>query len=179
LNHGVHDGWFGTNVAAAAMTQQLRHLFGPDAKAYVASLNASSLINVGAENGKLLVLIGKHKGIHSLNEISAGLGGLHGSITGEMANLYYSDSTDDISANTFYGARWEANAGIDFLLSTGINAIYSKVGQNFLVGLGPTNGVGYSATILSGNINWGASVAYLRTIRKVIKKLQVLDMKKD
>lgn len=88
------------------MTQQLRHLFGPDAISYVASLNASSLINLGAEKGKLLVLRGNQKGIHSLNEISGGLGGLDVSITGEMTKLYYSGSTNDISANTFYGARW-------------------------------------------------------------------------
>ncbi len=30
LNHGVHAGWFGKNMAVAAMTQRLRHLFGPD-----------------------------------------------------------------------------------------------------------------------------------------------------
>lgn len=58
--------------------------------------------------------------------------------------------------------------GIDFGLSAGINAIYSKVGQNFVIGFGPTIGVGYSATVLSGNINWGASGANLKTIRKAI-----------
>ncbi|MEA1786480.1 hypothetical protein U1E44_10290 [Arenibacter sp. GZD96] len=154
LNHGVHSGWFGPNVAAAAITQRLRHLLDPDAIAL--SLNGTAGVGgaVKLEGGIIKMLRGVDKGEFFAYEDK----GLHfstpsasGTISG--TGLYYSGNTN-FTSDVFFGLRYEVNAGIDvYGASVGITAIHASVpnSNNFVLGFGGSIGIGANATILDIN----------------------------
>lgn len=95
------------------------------------------------------------------------------SITIEGTNYYYSGAENNLKAGHFSGVRREANFSMDVGFSAGVNAIYAPNVDgkgNFIVGIGPSVGVGVSPTLYSGNLNWGASGTDLRKTRSYIHK---------
>lgn len=58
LNHGVHAGWFGPNMAAA-ITQKIRHLWGPGALQLSGSITSAFGIGTKMEKGEVFMLRGK------------------------------------------------------------------------------------------------------------------------
>ena len=171
LNHAVHTGLFGQGIMMASITGRTRHIFGPDAISTSGSFNGSSGVNLGAETGGLLVLRGENAGLYPINDISLGIGTVDVSWGVEITKLYYSGSVANIYSETFYGTRVEANLSFDVGVSVGLNASYAYLPNNeFVIGVGYCVGVGFSATSVAGNVNWGASGANANQIRNAINR---------
>ena len=152
-----------------SITSRTRHLFSLDAISASGSANGSSGLNVRAETGGLLVLRGKAAGLYPINDISFGAGTVDISATAEITQLYYSGNVSNIDAQTFYSTRWEGNISVDIGFSVGVNASYANVANNeYVLGLGISVGVGVSATVVAGNVNWGASGSNAKQIRNAI-----------
>jgi hypothetical protein len=164
------SGVFGKGLAMASITGRTRHLFGPDATSYSLSLNGSAGVNVGAEGGALVVHRGIDKGIHSIVDFSAGIGGVDVSLTGETTDLYYSGNINSIKATNFYGSRVEGNISIGAFVSVGLNISYARLeNSNYVLGIGTSFGVGVSATIAAFNINTGVSAVNASQAGKLIR----------
>ena len=162
LNHGVHAGWFGQNIAMAAITGRTRHIFGPDATAISGNISAGVGLGISAEKGALFMLRGQDAGkIFAFDDwgLGASLASASGSI--EICKLYYSGNSD-FSKDVFYGTRLEANLAVDAGISVGVTGLYSSLDNgNFVIGLGANAGVGASLTILDVNINFGETTTKL------------------
>ncbi len=173
LNHSIHSGGFGGGLAAAAITGKWRHLWKPDAVLHTISVNGTAGINVGIEGGVIEVTRGDEKGFYSAFDISGGLGGLDVSLTYEQTRLYYSGKAQNIKASTFYGPRLEGNVSIGVILSVGINFSVSFIDNNneFVLGMGPSIGIGVSATALAFNLNYGVTAKNPAQARKIINKM--------
>jgi hypothetical protein len=157
LNHGVHDGWFGANVAAAAMTQQLRHLIGPDAYDWSISGMIAPILGGKLKKGYIQMLRGNNKG-----DFYDGLGGVVStpSLSGEFSktNLYYSGSVSSMNIDSFTGVYYSLNLGADVGISVGMSASYSPIPNtnNFVLGYGESIGLGFSLFLFDINLEAGS-----------------------
>jgi len=131
-----------------------RHLLGSDA-VYVALAEDLGIgLGVGFEQGAIIILKGPDAGIYPAYDFGIGLSTASGSLSVEAVSLYYSGET--VTKDVFYGNRYEFNFGADALGHVGLTAVYAPLkGGNMVYGSGITLIVGFSATILSGNINYG------------------------
>jgi len=160
LNHAAHSGLFGDNIAASLVSGRVRHMFGPDAISYSATLSTGSAVTVGVEGGALNVLRGGDKGWHSLADASLGGGHVGLGVGGEFTKLYYSGSRSNITVGRFYGTRTEIvlSASLGAGPSVSANAVYSRNVDGmggFTFGWG--GGLGVGVLNVGGEINWGAS----------------------
>ena len=155
LNHAVHSGFFGENLAAASITGKLRHLFGADAIAVSGNAAAGMGGGIKVEKGGIAILRGKDAGeFIGYDDIGAGASTPSASATAGVTKLYYSGSRN-FSHRVFFGPRNEFNLSFDAGLSVGATAIYASVENNFIIGFGVTAGFGASATFLDVNFNLG------------------------
>lgn len=169
LNHAAHSGVFGDDVAAALITGKDRHLFGPDARAWMATFGTGSAVTASIELGKLEILRGSEKGVHPICDASGGLGHSGLSVGGEFTKLYFSGNLSDIKASTFYGPRFEFNGSLSLGAGMGIsaNAIYSQTKGGFVIGWGA--GLNVGVYNIGAEINWGASGKNFQDVKKFIK----------
>lgn len=172
LNHGIHAGVFGENVAMAAVTGKTRHLFSPDARSITTGFTVSSGVTAGAETGGLFILRGEEAGWHPYNDIGVGGGIFEAGASVKMTNLYYSGRESNIRAEIFYGARTEVNVGLGALVSAGVT--YTR-GAQLPCGY-RVHGVGYSVGVgigVSASINYGVAGQNRDDIRKLINSLKI------
>ncbi len=135
---------------------QFRHLFGPDAIMIAGTQDANIGLGIGFEQGVIIVLRGPDKGIYPAYDFGVGVGGVSISAGLEFVKLYYSG--DDVRAKYFYGKRYEVNLSAEFMGKAGITGIFANVGNGYYVlGYGASLGVGFSATIFTGNGNYGST----------------------
>lgn len=127
------------------MTQQLRHLFGPDARAYSANLTAIVGLGTKGEKGFLKYLRGINKGKISLFDGVTGAIGLP-TLSGELGitDLYFSGTVNNIDSTTFFGKYHELNLGYDVGVSAGVHASYAKTPTGNVYGFGVSGGIGVS-----------------------------------
>lgn len=146
LNHGLHEGYFGENLAATAITGKFRHLFGPDAVLYSGDVTSAMGLGAKMEKGYLITLRGKQAGGEWIEGV-AGVTGLP-TFSGEISQtkLYYSGKINNIKVSTFTGKYYEFNAGATMGISVGAHVSYSKVQNtnNFVLGIGYNLGVGFN-----------------------------------
>jgi hypothetical protein len=153
LNHAMHK--MGDNYDKPKPPKfRWRHLLGPDAL-YVAGAEDLGIgVGVGFEHGAIIILRGKDAGIYPAQDFGVGVSTASGSLSVEAVKLYYSGDT--VTKDVFYGNRYEANFGADALGHIGFTGVYAPMKDgNMVWGYGITLGVGFSATIFSGNINYG------------------------
>ncbi len=133
---------------------RLRHLLGPDAVYVAGAENLGIGLGVGFEQGAIIILRGPDAGIYPAYDFGIGLSTASDSLSLEAVKLYYSGDT--VTKDVFYGNRYEANFGADALGHIGFTGVYAPMADgNMVWGYGITIGVGFSATIFSGNINYG------------------------
>lgn len=160
LNHGVHAGWFGPNMAAAAITQKIRHLWGPDALQLSGSITSAFGIGTKMEKGEVFMLRGKDA--ITLNGIdgAAGVVGLP-TLSAEISvtRLYYSGSVNSIEIDVFTGVYHQVNVGVDIGLSVGGSIAYSPLSNRyFTIGIGVGIGFGVSPVYgLDANYQYGTT----------------------
>ena len=144
LNHGIHSGWFGPNVAAAAVTQRLRHLFGPDAVALSGNLSLIAGYGGKYENGAIALLRGKASA-KNFQGVAGALGFPTASMEISVTNLYYNGPVSNIEMSIFLGNYQEFNLGLDVGISVGVHASISTISsENFVLGIGTNYGAGIS-----------------------------------
>mgnify|MGYP000574538257 CR=1 FL=1 len=165
LNHGAHSGAFGPDVAAAMITRQSRHLFGPDAETYLVSGVGGIGAVVTASKGTITILRGGDKGSYKLTDIGVGIGveGLAGGF--ETGSLYFSGPLSSLTRHTFSGVRYDVNGGVSFGphfvgVDLGGGLSYSSSGNHFVIGYSLQLGLSLNVTpyiSASGNSNVGMS----------------------
>lgn len=107
-------------------------------------------------NGGILILHGPNAGLYPAYDFGIGLGGVSGSVSVEAVKLYYSGDAEKMTKDVFFGNRVEFNFGADFLGHVGLTSCYAKLADgNSITGVGASLGFGFSAFILSGNVNSG------------------------
>jgi hypothetical protein len=153
LNHAMH-GVGGSHSKSKPPKFRWRHLLGPDAIFIAATEDLGIGLGVGFEQGAIIVLRGPDIGIYPAYDFGIGLSTASGSLALEAVKLYYSG--DNVTKDVFYGNRFEVNFAADALGHLGFNGVYAPLKDgNIVWGYGISLGVGFSATIFSGNINYG------------------------
>ncbi|MEM0931589.1 MAG: RHS repeat-associated core domain-containing protein [Bacteroidota bacterium] len=147
LNHGVHSGAFGKNIAIAAITQRVRHIFGPDAVAVSGNLISAPVVGVKLEKGGIILQRGPNKGGFEWFDGLAGVVGLP-TISGEVSvtELFFSGSVNEINFDVFTGSYHELNFGGDVGISIGVHGSISinSATKQFVIGTGVNVGLGFS-----------------------------------
>lgn len=132
----------------------MRHILSPDALYVAGSVDLGIGVGIGYEQGAIIILRGPDAGIYPASDFGIGLSTASGSVAVEVVRLYYSGDT--VTKDVFYGNRYEVNFGADALGKIGVTGVYAPMNDgNMVWGYGVTFGVGFSATIFSGNINYG------------------------
>jgi len=159
LNHGVHNGWFGLNMAAAAITQKIRHIWGPDAIQITAAGILAPIVGAKLEKGGVYMLRGDNALSGDwIDGVSGIIGTPSASAEISVTKLYYSGNIGDISIRAFTGTFKQANIGADVGVSLGVSFSYSNVTPNtFTIGIGGSIGLGFSLTAFDGSIQYGTS----------------------
>ena len=160
LNHAVHAGFLGQDIMIASITGRARHLFGPDAIAFAATLDLYFGTGAGFEKGGLVILRGKDQGLYDFNDIGVGPGTPAFGVGAEAVKLY--SSAYNVLKSHFYGPRWEGNISASVsAVSLGAAATFATHagGKGFTIGLGYSLGLSALPIPIFGgiNINRGAS----------------------
>jgi RHS repeat-associated protein len=165
LNHGIHSGVFGENVMMAAISGRLRHLFGPDAISYGATMDIAYGGVIAGELGILEILRGAESGKYLMKDIGAGaMSDIQFSAGVETSRYYYSGPEGSLKASVFSGARIEANLNLTVLPSVSagrtVSFAWANDRRNWVAGFGNTASAGVSAfdavfLPLNGGINKG------------------------
>lgn len=160
MNHAVHSGLLGRNIAAAAITGRTRHLFGPDAYALMLTGDLFLGTSVSGEGGVLVVQRGEI-GIHEIMDGGAGLG-LACGLGIEATDLYYNGPVDKVTANQFLGPRFElAASGAFGGLSVGGVLLFAPLeGNTWVIGIGSTIGVDAIPVRVGGGATYGETTRW-------------------
>ena len=138
-----------TDLAAAAITGQSRHLFGPDALYTSGSLSVSPIgPAISASFGKLMILYGANAGVVQRVGVSAlGLMVPGASATADFTKIYYSGNTTEfnrIGFGAFYGPGIEVSGGAGAYGGTmSLNFSWAPTSdKHFIIGIGISGGTG-------------------------------------
>ena len=158
LNHGIHSGWFGSNIQYAAITQKPRHLFGPDAYALGGSITANPLFGLKMGKGGILPVRGSDKGVFSTYDELGFTGGTPTvSIDASVTKLYYSGRASQITTTSFVGHYHSLSLGVDLGASIGVSGVYSNLPNGkFVIGGGVNVGLGFSPILLDAHYTYGS-----------------------
>ncbi len=160
MNHGTHAGWFGEGMAAATITQRIRHIFGPDAVAFSINGTSSPLVGTEFEKGGIIFKRGPNAPYaKELNGAAAvlGLPTLSGEIS--ITSLYNSGKASQLTLDSFTGSYIELDLGVDVGISVGGHASYSSIADGtYTIGFGANYGIGWSPLYgIDANIQLGTT----------------------
>ena len=113
---------------------------------------------IDGETGALTVIRGPDAGkVVSFADIGMG-GGLDTSAGLKATKFYFSGATKNFNLQSLAGMRYEANISINLGIKFNKSLSYSKVGRNFVLGLGSTIGGSLIPVPVQGNFNRGITV---------------------
>ena len=143
--------------AVPFLTGQVRHFYGPDAIAFLGTVDAASGVGLSVETGRLLILRGDDAGTEKLLDMGAGVTlGISHAVGGEVVFLY--SSSDEVIKDNFFGPRWELNISpVKIVGVTGTFSYHDATKTDFTIGIGVSASFDFTPFNLGININRGVT----------------------
>lgn len=122
LNHGIHAGYFGKNIAMASITGRLRHVTGPEARGYFWNFSGVAVAGLQVQPEAINILRGTEKGTWLAGGSLAAAAGFDVSTAVGSTQYYYRGNKNEINSTTFNGFYQGINLAVSFGVDFGFSA---------------------------------------------------------